>query len=60
MSQYKFQLNLFSLTDSEGMSRRLETMAQKGWLPVRVGPYVWRYRREEPKNLRYHVASSVS
>jgi len=56
MSQYKFQLNLFSLTDGEGMCRRLETMAQKGWIPVRIGPYVWRYRREEPKNLRYHVA----
>ena len=56
MSQYKFQLNLFSLTDVEGMCSRLEAMAKKGWIPVRTGPYLWRYRREEPKNLRYHVA----
>ena len=56
MSQYKFQLNLFSLTDSNGMRCHLENMAQKGWQPVRIGPYIWRYRREEPKNLRYHVA----
>lgn len=49
------ELNLYSFYDHTGMERHLEKMVAKGWMLEKLGG-LWRYRRCEPKKLRFCVA----
>jgi len=46
---------LYSFYDRTGISRHLEDMAARGWMVEKLGAYSWRYRRAEPKQLRFSV-----
>ena len=48
-------LLLYSYYDRKGISAHLEQMAAKGWMLEQMGPYVWTYRRIEPKKLVFSV-----
>ena len=53
----KRELFLFSFYDHTGITRHLEAMAAKGWMleHVSTGTGLWRYRKVEPKKLRFAV-----
>ena len=55
MRQTKTVLELFSVHDHVGITTHLEKQARKGWLLEKVGNWGWRYRKIEPKNLRFFV-----
>lgn len=55
MRTARYELNLYSLYDHTGMERHFEKMAAKGWMIEKLGD-LWRYRRCEPKQLRFSVA----
>lgn len=48
-------LPLYSFYDRPGVARHLEEMASKGWMLESLGTYGWRYRRMEPKQLKFSV-----
>lgn len=54
MRGVKYELNSYSFYDRTGIERHLEKMAARGWLIERLGS-IWRYRRAEPKKLRFSV-----
>lgn len=56
MKQTKRQFPLFSFYDRTGMEKRLEAMAQKGWLLESISPFGWRYRAIPPQTLRFSVS----
>lgn len=56
MKDTKRQLIPFSYYDLTGMERHLEKMAERGWLLDRMSALGWRYRRIEPKKLRFTVS----
>ena len=51
----KRELNLYAFYDHTGLERHLEKMAADGWMLESVGTYTLRYRRCEPKRLRFAV-----
>ena len=51
----KRELNLYAFYDHTGLERHLEKMATNGWMLESVGTYALRYRRCEPKKLRFAV-----
>lgn len=55
MKEVKRRLEVLSLYDCSGIVRHLEAMAQKGWALENISNNVWRYRRTEPRELRYSV-----
>ena len=56
MKQTKHELLMFySYYDRTGIARHLEEMATKGWMLEKLGNWSWRYRRIEPKRLRFSV-----
>ena len=48
-------LPLYSYYDRLGMVQHLEHMAQQGWLLDKLSPWYWRYRKTEPKQLRFSI-----
>jgi len=48
-------LPLYSYYDRTGIAEHLERMAAKGWLLEKMSPWFWRYRRTEPKRLRFSI-----
>lgn len=44
----------FSL-DYKAMEEYLEEMAEKGWMPVKIGQYIARFRAIEPSKLKFYV-----
>ena len=46
---------LYSYYDRTGIAAHLTDMAAKGWMLEKLGPWSWRYRRAEPKKLRFAV-----
>lgn len=53
---YKFQpLPFYALYDHTGIAAHMERMAERGWLPDKIGSFVWRYRRIEPQKLTFSV-----
>jgi len=56
MRQKKIRIELYSLYDHTGIAAHLEKMAAKGWLLEKVGTWGWRYRRCEPKLVRFAVS----
>ena len=55
MRATRYELNLYSFYDHTGMERHFEKMAAKGWMIEKLGG-LWRYRRCEPRRLRFCVA----
>ena len=51
----KRELNLYAFYDHTGLERHLEKMAANGWMLESIGTYALRYRRCEPKKLRFAV-----
>jgi len=51
----KRELNLYAFYDHTGLEQHLEKMAASGWMLESVGTYTLRYRRCEPKKLRFAV-----
>ena len=46
---------LYSYYDRTGIAAHLADMAAKGWMLEKMGAWSWRYRRTEPKKLRFAV-----
>lgn len=55
MKEHKRRLETLSLYDTPAVVRRLETMAQRGWLIERIDYLGWRYRRIEPQTIHFAV-----
>ena len=51
----KKRLETFTFYDHTGIEAHLTRMAQKGWLPEKIGRHIWTYRRIEPKALTFSV-----
>ena len=47
--------NLFSLYDRSGIVRYLKKMAARGWMLCDMRPFVWKFRRTEPRALEFSV-----
>lgn len=54
MRRHRYRLNLFSYCDAQGVCRRLERMAAKGWQLDDIG-LLWRYRRAPAQALTYEA-----
>ena len=52
----KYELNLYSFYDINGMVRHLEDMAKKGWILDSLKGGLWCYRKAEPQALHYTVS----
>lgn len=46
---------LYSYLDRSAITAHLTDMASRGWMLERLGGWGWRYRRTEPKKLRFAV-----
>lgn len=55
MRNHKFHLQLTGYYDLEGLDKHLETKAAQGWMLEKISLLGWRYRRMEPKRLRFSV-----
>ena len=55
MRNKKFQLYWYQANDTAAMERKLEKMAEKGWLLEKVTNWGWFYRRAEPQAVKYTV-----
>lgn len=55
MGSTKRRMELFSFYDRTGIQAHLEKMAQKGWFLEKIGSLLWRYKKGEPRRLRYFV-----
>ena len=55
MKEVKRRMEVLSLYDCTGIVRHLEKMAREGWALEHISNAIWRYRRIEPKELRYSV-----
>lgn len=55
MGEVKRRLEVLSFYDCTGIVRHLEKMAQKGWALENISNFTWRYRKIQPKKLRYAV-----
>lgn len=56
MKQTRLELfPLYSFYDRDGIAAHLEKRAAEGWLLEKMGAWCWKYRRIEPKALRFAV-----
>ncbi len=55
MAEYKRRIELFSLYDHTNIEKHLEKMAAKGWMIDTIGSTFWRYKKTEPRKLRFSV-----
>ena len=46
---------MYGLLDRVGVAAHLEAMAARGWMLDKMGTWRWKYRRMEPKKLRFAV-----
>ncbi len=53
MKHYEFPT--FGFYDYTGMACHFEKRAQQGWLLEKMGGFLWRYRRIEPRRLKFAV-----
>ena len=56
MKETKRRMERLSFYDHTGIAAHLEKMAAKGWMLDKIGAYLWRYRRTEPKQLAFAVS----
>lgn len=56
MNKHKWEISpMYGLLDRSSVAAHLETMAAKGWMLEKIGTFFWKYRRIEPKALRFSV-----
>lgn len=55
MKDTKYILSNFTFYDRTGIQAYLEAQAQKGWLLEKADTFLWRFRRIEPRKLRFSV-----
>ena len=55
MRQTKRVMTQICFYDRTGIQKMLEKQAQKGWMLESIGQLGWKYRRIEPKNVRFAV-----
>ena len=55
MRNKKFGMTWYQANDTAAMERKLEQMAEKGWLLEKVTNWGWHYRRGEPCAAKYAV-----
>ena len=56
MKNTKFEwMPLYSYLDRTAITAHLSDMAAQGWMLEKIGGWSWRYRRMEPKKLRFAV-----
>ena len=55
MRQTKTRLELFSFYDHVGIAAHLERQARAGWLLESIGNWGWKYRRMEPRTIKFCV-----
>ena len=60
MKNATYRRNPYCLYDYRGVEEHLSTMAAQGWRLEKAGTTFWKYRREDPANLRYAVTYSDS
>ena len=54
MKHTKFEwMPLYSYLDRTAITAHLSDMAAQGWMLEKIGGWNWRYRRTEPKKLRF-------
>ncbi len=55
MFHTKHEVQGFWLFDYAGVEAHLEKMAAKGWRFEKIGNFTWRYKKAEPKKVKYAV-----
>ena len=55
MKDVKYCFEQFAFYDQFAIRKKLEEMALQGWLIEKVGNFLWKYRRIEPKKLHMTV-----
>ncbi len=55
MNETKYRIEFFSLYDHTNIEKHLEKMAAKGWLIENIGSTFWKYKKTEPRKLRFSV-----
>ena len=55
MRDRKFVVNLYQADDAAAMEKKLERLAERGWLLERVSNWGWHLRRAEPQQVKYTV-----
>ncbi len=55
MAKTKKKIEIFDFYDVNGMKRRLEAMAQQGWIIDHIENDIWTYRKEQPQNVQFSV-----
>ena len=60
MKHTKFEwMPLYSYLDRTAITAHLSDMAAQGWMLEKIGGWNWRYRRTEPKKLRFKWQTSA-
>ena len=55
MRKTRTRLELFSFYDHVGIAAHLERQAREGWLLESIGSWGWKYRRIEPRAVKFYV-----
>ena len=55
MKEFKRTVPMYSFYDRTGIQKYLEEQAAKGWMLDKAGTVCWRFRRTEPRKLKFSV-----
>ncbi len=55
MEELKRRIEWFSLYDHTNIEKHLEKMASNGWMIENIGTRFWRYKKIEPRKLKFSV-----
>jgi len=56
MKNTKRRMEIVSFFDHTGISAHLGKMAEKGWMIEKITSFGWRYRRIEPKHIKFAIS----
>ena len=56
MKNTKRRMEIVSFFDHTGISAHLEKMAEKGWMIEKISNFGWKYRRIEPRKVKFAVS----
>ena len=55
MKETKKQVERFAFYDKGAIEKKMEAMAEQGWMIEQPGNYLWIYRRTQPRRLHFSV-----
>lgn len=55
MKEFKRVVPMYSFYDRTGIQNYLQEQAAKGWMLEKVGTVLWRFRRMDPRDLKFSV-----